>query len=71
MAISYAPLRAQLAAKKITYDKLKILTGVSTNVTNKINKDGYMGLETIDRFCKALNCTIPDIVEYIPDDPQT
>ena len=69
--ISYEPLRILLVKKKLNLTDLRNLTGASFSVVSKINKDEYMGLETIDRFCKALNCTIPDIVEYIPDDPQT
>ena len=34
----------------------------------RMGKNEYVSLEIIERICKALDCDISDIIEYVPDD---
>lgn len=41
--------------------------GVSLNIMTRLKRDEYVSLESIERICKALHCTVDDILEFIPD----
>ena len=45
------------------------MTGLATNTVTGIYKDQakMIALETLDKLCKALNCTPGDLLEYVPD----
>lgn len=37
------------------------LAGISTNILAKMNKGGFVSMESIQKVCKALNCDVGDI----------
>lgn len=41
--------------------------GKSTLSTIKNNKNVNISIRTLDKLCKYFNCTISDLLEYIPD----
>ena len=64
--ISYAPLLKMLKKQKIsTYSLLH--AGISTSTYHRLKMGGNVNTETLRRLCWFLDCTISDIVEYIPD----
>ncbi|OJU10890.1 MAG: transcriptional regulator [Clostridiales bacterium 43-6] len=68
MLISY--LRHRMVDKNI-YDitELMRLTDISRNTINKLYRNRQVEtvkIETIIRLCKALECKMSDLVEYIP-----
>lgn len=65
--ISYAKLFALLGYKKINKTELGKLAGISTATLSKLNKNEVVTTDTLNKICKALNCKIEDIVEYIED----
>jgi len=49
------------------------MTGISVNALSKMGKSGGTGAkqityEVIEKLCEALDCTVADIIEYIPED---
>ena len=65
--ISYAPLWKTMEEKGATSYTL-IYKGEIASATYKRLKDGEsVSTNTLDALCKLLNCTLPDIAEYIPD----
>ena len=44
---------------------LRRKAGISTNAPAKLGKDE--SLETLEKVCAALDCSLNDILEYIPD----
>jgi DNA-binding Xre family transcriptional regulator len=34
----------------------------------RLGKDEYISLESIEKICVALNCSVDDILEFISDD---
>ncbi len=69
--ISYAPLWKTMEEKGATSYTL-INKGEIASATYKRLKDGEsISTNTLDALCKILNCTLSDIAEYVPDEPDT
>ena len=65
--ISFSPLFKMLKKQKIsTYSLLR--AGISSTTYRRLKTGGNVNTETIRRLCRLLNCTISDIIEYIPED---
>lgn len=64
--ISYAPLFQTMKEKKITSYRLEKM-GFSRATYYSIQKGNSISTNTINQLCKLLNCTIPDIVEFIDE----
>ena len=66
--ISYAPLWRTMEEKGATSYTL-IYKGEIASATYKRLKDGEsVSTNTLDALCKILNCTLPDVAEYLPDE---
>ena len=61
--ISYNPLWHTLLDRGMNKGDLKDATGTMASM----GKNEPVNLKQIDRICKALNCGISDVIEYIPD----
>ncbi len=61
--ISYDRLWNKLKEKNISQYRL-IKTGISNSTLERLKKDQYVNLITIDKLCTLLECNIEDIVEY-------
>lgn len=48
--------------------ELAELAGVSTYTINKLNKNENVTVEVLGKICKALHCTLDDIMEFEEDD---
>ena len=68
--ISYAKLFALFGYKKMNRTELGKLAGISTATLSKLNKNEVVTTDTLNKICKALNCKIEDIVEYIEDNKE-
>ena len=55
--ISYAPFYRTLLEK-----------GVSANILHRMKHGKTITLKTLDTLCFILNCSVSDIIEYIPDE---
>lgn len=42
--------------------------GISTYTINKLNKNENITVEILGKICKALNCKVDDIMEFIDED---
>lgn len=38
---------------------------------SKMGRDEIVSLEVIDRICQKLNCNIEDVLEILPDSPDS
>ena len=70
MAVCYNKLWKMLIDKKMTKTQLCKLAKVSTNAVAKMGRDEDVRVETLVKICGVLNCTIDDIMEIIPGDPE-
>lgn len=64
MAICYNRLFHMMIDKKITNAQLKEMTGVSENIITRLKRNEYISLESIEKICKTLNCSVDDILEF-------
>lgn len=48
--------------------ELAQIAGISTYTINKLNKNENVTVEVLGKICKALNCTLDDIMEFEEDD---
>ena len=66
-------LRILLAERDLNYSKLSEMTGISVNALSKMGKGGGRGssqitYEVLEKLCKILNCSVGDLLEYVPDE---
>ena len=65
MALSYKRLWKLLVDKNINKTDLHKLTGISLSTITKLSKGDNVNTDVLARICKALECSIEEIVEYI------
>ena len=68
MAISYKRLWKLLIDKDMKKRDLENLSGISHYTINKLNRGENVTTEILGKICIALNCTMDDIMEIIPDE---
>ena len=44
--------------------------GYRANISTRLRKNIYISLESVEKICRALDCGIDDIVEFIPDEAE-
>jgi DNA-binding Xre family transcriptional regulator len=65
--ISYARLWKTMDKKGATTYTLQIKGGISSSTIRRMKAGESISTNTLDALCKVLNCTLEDIVEYLPD----
>lgn len=70
MAVSYKKLFHLLVDREMTAVQLQQQAGYSANITSRLRKNTYISLESVEKICRALDCKIEDIVEFIPSPRQ-
>lgn len=64
LARSYNKLWKLMIDKKINKTQLCKAAGITTNAMAKLGRDESVPLETLEKICVVLGCTIDDIVEF-------
>ena len=67
VSITYKKLWKLLIDKGLKKKDLMKLTGMSTSTLAKLGKDQLVSMEVLVKICKALDCNIGDVVEYVSD----
>ena len=67
MAVSYKKLWKLLIDKDMKKKDLCAKAGISTASVTKMGKGGHVTTEVLVKICTALNCTMDDIMEIVPD----
>ncbi len=67
MAVSYKKLFHLLIDRDITAAQLQQTAGYSANITTRLKNGTYVSLESLEKICGVLECSLDDIVEFIPD----
>lgn len=65
MSVSYKKLWKMLIDKDMKKKDLREVTGLSSVSIAKLGKNENVSVEVLEKICKALQCDIADIVEYI------
>lgn len=67
MVVSYKRLWKLLIDKDMKKKDLVKIAHISTYTVNKLNRGDNVNTDTLVKICSALNCSIEDIMEIIPD----
>lgn len=70
MAVSYKRLFHLLIERDMTTTQLQQKAGFSSNIVPRMKRNGYVSLDTIECICRALNCGVDDILEFLPDEEE-
>ena len=65
--VSYAPLWRTMEKCSATTYTLQVKGGISSSTIRRLRAGDSVSTNTLDALCKILNCTIQDIVEYLPE----
>lgn len=65
-------LDVMMAKRKMSLNELSERVGITlANLSIlKNNHARAIRFSTLEAICRALNCTVGDIIEYIPDEPK-
>ena len=60
-----------LGTKRISQREIARRTGLNSVTINNIYNDKWKQIsrDAIDKLCKALDCQVSDLLQYLPDDP--
>lgn len=56
--------------RKMTNNQLAKQAGISLNIITRLKRDEYIAMQTIEKICIALDCSVDDILEFIPESQQ-
>lgn len=64
MSVSYKKLWHLLLDRDMKKKDLAKASGISPYTINKLNGDGNVTVEVIEKICLALDCKVDDILEF-------
>ena len=67
MSVSYKKLWKLLIDKEMKKKELCAKACISTSSLTKMGKNGHVTTEVLAKICRALDCTVDDIMEVIPE----
>lgn len=67
MSVSYKKLWKLLIDREMKKKELCAKAGISTSSLTKMGKNGHVTTEVLAKICRALDCTVDDIMEVIPE----
>lgn len=70
MAVSYKKLWKLLIDKDMKKKDLREAAGISTASIAKLGKNENVTTDVLVKICKALNCDIADIMEFVNDETE-
>ena len=67
MAVSYRRLFHLLIDQNMSTAQLQQQAGYSANISTRLKKNTYISMESVEKICRVLNCSVDDIMEFVPD----
>lgn len=67
MAASYKKLWKLLIDKDLKKKDLQNLAGISNYTVSKLNRGENITTDILGRICKALDCSVDDIMEFVDE----
>lgn len=63
--ISYEPLWQTMKRQGTSTYTLQVKGGISSSTIRRLKAGESVSTNTLDALCKILQCTVPDILEYV------
>ena len=70
MAASYKKLWKLLIDRDLKKKDLQNLAGISNYTVSKLNRGENITTDILGKICKALDCSVDDIMEFVEDTPE-
>lgn len=70
MAVDYSNLWKLLIDKHMNKSQLREAAKISTNAIAKLGRNETVSLDTLEKICRALSCSIEDVVSFTSDSPK-
>lgn len=67
MAVSYKKLWKLLIDKDMKKKDLCLKAGISSASVTKLGRNGHVTTEILLKICNALNCSVDEIMDIMPD----
>lgn len=64
MAVDYSNLWKLLIDKQMNKSQLREAARISTNAIAKLGRNETVSLDTLEKICSALSCSIEDIMTF-------
>ena len=68
MGVTYKKSFNLLIDRNMKKKDLRDLAGIGNSTMTKLSNDENVTIEVMAKICRALDCTIDDVVEIVPDD---
>lgn len=68
MAVSYKKLFHLLIDRGMSNADLQREAGFSANIITRLKRNEYIKLQSIESICKALDCKVDDILDFVPEE---
>lgn len=65
--VSYAPLWKTMEMRGATTYTLQVKGQISSSTIRRLKAGESVSTNTLEALCKILNCTMTDVIEYLPD----
>ena len=66
--VSYAPLWKTMQRRGATTYTLQVKGQISSSTIRRLKAGDSVSTNTLDALCRILDCTMEDVIEYLPDD---
>ena len=67
MAVQYNRLLKKLVDLKMSNAELIRRAGASANIMTKIKRDAYISMESLEKLCRALDCSVDEVLEFVSE----
>lgn len=68
MAVTYKKLWHMLLDKNMKKKDLQSAAQLTGHAMNKLSRDENVTTEILAKICRALDCTVDDVIEILPDE---
>ena len=68
MGVSYKKLFKLMIDRDMKKNNLKEMASIGNSTMTKLAKDENVTMDVMAKICNALNCTMDEIVEVLPDE---
>jgi DNA-binding Xre family transcriptional regulator len=65
--IAYEPLWKTMEKRGATTYTLQFKGGISSSTIRRLKAGESVSTNTLEALCKILDCTLDDVIEYLPD----
>lgn len=70
MSVSYKKLFKLMIDREIKKKDLRKMASIGNSTMTKLSNNENVTMEVLAKICRALNCTLDEIVDIMPDEKE-